>query len=320
MTTFFDIKEASFENLENCASIAILGKRRTGKTTWAKYILQFLKHKIQRFVAICGNKENASEWKRIIHPLYVIPKNIEYLKRLRDYQDNKVSTFTDENQDIPSKYYICIIIDDCGCDRSFMHHSIMKDILSNGRHYGITIILLCQYLNQMHAENRDQLDYIGLLHTSNQRNIHKLHEEYVNIVDRRTFKYVLNACTSEKGMCWIDNTRTPSELSDVLYFKTLNHDIEIDKIGGEDIRQYGNNHYLNDTSLHTKKTSYIECDEIHKGSVLNVDTDTDISDNDCENKSLLQSIPPHLVPHEKYYTDKKGTITIRTHPYKQKVE
>ena len=90
MSATVNIKEASLNDMEPCASIALLGKRRTGKTTWAKYLLQFLNKQIGRFVALCGNKDNASEWRRIIHPLFVMPKNIAYLKRLRDYQDEKV--------------------------------------------------------------------------------------------------------------------------------------------------------------------------------------------------------------------------------------
>ena len=70
-------------------------------------------------------------------------KDENHLKRIRDYQDMTLSNI--EKVDIiPRKYRICIILDDCGSDRTFMHSNIMKDILSNGRHYGMTIMILCQ--------------------------------------------------------------------------------------------------------------------------------------------------------------------------------
>ena len=74
-----ELSEANFENIEACATIGILGKRRTGKTTWAKFILQSLSKHINRFVAICGNKDNSHEWKEVIHELYITSKSINYL-------------------------------------------------------------------------------------------------------------------------------------------------------------------------------------------------------------------------------------------------
>ena len=123
-----DILEAEFSSIKPNASIVLLGKRRTGKTTWAKVILQTLDKSIHRFVAFCGNKDNECEWKRILPPLFVMRKNIESLTKLRDYQDRKVSEFTSNDLEVPVKYRVCVILDDCGSDRKFMHSNIIKDI------------------------------------------------------------------------------------------------------------------------------------------------------------------------------------------------
>jgi len=342
MNATVNIQEACLDSLEPCASIALLGKRRTGKTTWAKYILHCLNDQIDRFVALCGNKDNASEWKRMIQPLYVMNKDLLYLKRLRDYQDARVAEYSDNQLPIPRKYRICIILDDCGSDRAFMHSPIMKDILSNGRHYGMTVLILCQYLNQMHSENRDQIDYLGMLYTSNQKNIRKVHEEYVNICDLRAFNYVLNACTTEKGICWIDNTKSPSKIEECCYFKRSPWPMEFGKVGKECVRKYGNGHYLdkhnlsstavesvdilsNNDASHTKpdpgctkvKMKYVD-------GLYKIDNDSCTSDDDSEveiltTKNLLEDCPGHLLEKNCIFTDKKGSFVVKKET-KEKIE
>lgn len=298
--SIINIKEADFNDIEPCASIALLGKRRTGKTTWAKYLLQYINKSIDRFVVICGNKDNGSEWKQIIHPLYVMNKDENHLKRIRDYQDVTLSKI-DKTNVIPRKYRICIILDDCGSDRSFMHSNIMKDILSNGRHYGMTIIMLCQYLNQMHCENRDQIDYLLVLHTSNNRNVRKIHDEYGSTTDLRSFKYILNACTVNRGCCWIDNTKNAINVSDSTYYKRIKWPCTFSEVGSSHVRTYGDQHHLIERKLvKLNKTELIEHSNYYADSDEIVSEDSDTLDIATE----------FIINNNETYEDKQGKITI----------
>lgn len=280
-----DIREAEWDGIEENASIAIIGKRRTGKTTWAKFLLQYISTDIDRFCVMCGNKDNINEWSEVVHPLYLMYKNLNQLQNIIEYQDARISKYGKE--DIPKKYKLCIVFDDCGCDRKFMHSDVMKDLLSNGRHYGITVIILCQYLNQMHCENRDQLDYVMMLYTSNIKNIKKIHDEYVNICDIRTFKYILNACTLNKGACWIDNTKNTINVNETVFYKKMTIPINFNCVGSQTFKEYGNLHILNNTD----------------------DIDDNISDNDVAD--ILDIASEVMRDNNTTYTDNKGMITIQ---------
>jgi hypothetical protein len=306
MTTI-DLKEANFARIENCASIALLGKRRTGKTTWAKWIVQYISEQCDRFVVMCGNRDNMSEWREIISPLNVLTKNGAFLTKLRDYQDRKCSSFTVQGKEIPQKYKITLIFDDCGADRTFMHSDIMKDILSNGRHYGMFIIILAQYLNQMHAENRDQLDYIGVLYTSNQRNIKKLWEEYISVVEMRTFKYILKALTSKKGLCWIDNTQNPACVSDCIFFKHMTWPCDVKPVGSLGVRSYSQQHFMG--SNKPKKPAAKVNMMIGKATI---DVDTD-GEEDDEEPTLFDTFAhlPEILPNRSMFHDRRGSVIIR---------
>lgn len=254
MANTMEFSRANFKNLEDCAAIAILGKRRTGKTSWGKYIVGHMSGLCDRYVVICGNKDNVLEWKEIIPELYINMKSIEILKKIRDWQDHQCSLIKSQGKPIPKSMKIMLIIDDCGCDRPFMHSSIMKDILSNGRHYGMYIMILAQYLNQMHCVNRDQLDYIGILHTANKRNITKIYDEYVNVSDLCTFQKVLGNLTNQRGLCWIDNTKTPQTLSDCVYYRRSKYPFAYRRVGSHRYWQFSEERQLTITKKNLLET------------------------------------------------------------------
>lgn len=312
MTTV-NVCEANFSVIETCAAIALLGKRRSGKTSWAQLIIEKIGAKCNRFVVLCGTKDNMGEWKRIISPLYIMMKNIEYLMELKKYQEDRCAKFSARNLPIPKKYLVTIILDDCGFDRAFMHSKVMKDLLSNGRHYGMYIIILCQYLNQMHAENRDQLDYIGVLYTSNARNIKKVHEEYVNVCELRTFKYLLKALTSKKGLCWIDNTQNPTNISECVFYSSMPWPRHVTPVGNSDVRKFGDRHYI--AISERKDSSKRSSKELkHSGECsINVDTDGEEVD-DYEDLS-------NIISDRVVFNDHRGSFIVKKSPLpKEKTE
>ncbi len=306
------LQESNLNNIVDCASIAILGKRRTGKTTWAMFIIQHFKTKIDRYTVMCGNKDNLVEWKKVVHSLFIMLKDSEQLIEIRDYQDRKCCEFNNNQRTIPRKYKLCIVLDDCGSDRAFMHSNIMKDIVSNGRHYGTTIIILSQYLNQLHPENRDQIDYLCMLHTSNGKNLKKVFEEYINLYDLRTFRYVLNACTVNFGMCFIDNTKPVTRLEEFVFFKRIPDNTKLDNLGSYHVRKYGRNHFAPSIrSMNIQiKPAYEPVINLRYAS--STDSDSEYSDaEELANRELLDTMAASERYNTNVFTDNKGIITIQ---------
>jgi hypothetical protein len=248
------LKRVFFNSIKQFASIVLLGKRRTGKTTWARYIVQFLSQSVynehqnngtqgpenegipvgvHRFIAVCGNKDCEGEWERSIPGCFVVEKNKEYLEGIVRYQNKKADAYKHVEGGIPAEQQIVLIFDDCGYDSSFMHSSVIKDILSNGRHYGMYCVFLMQYITQLHPANRSQMDYIGLLSTSNQNNLKKVWTEYAGQCDFKVFLKIISAATANFGMCWIDNTLHTSyetggaNVSNIFY-KKISSDVDLD--------------------------------------------------------------------------------------------
>ena len=198
---YTSIPEFNFQELKKNATLVILGKRRSGKTHAARYI--YSKHliKTKRTLVIAGNKDCAREWLSAVPGQCCVIKDIARLDGIRNYQDNKA-----KEGPIKDKYSITIIIDDCGADRTFMFHPLLIDIMSNGRHYGMQIVILLQYITQLHPQNRSQLDYVGILYTNNETALKKVSNEFSNSMGFSEFKECLKISTESGGMLWIDNT------------------------------------------------------------------------------------------------------------------
>ena len=313
MSDRYEIYRAEFTQIAPCAAICILGKRRTGKTFWTQYLTQSLNISIDRFMVQCGNKDNAAEWKHIVHPAYVMLKNLARLQVVMDYQDRKVSYYTENKLPIPRKYRLCIIIDDCGSDKSYMHSAIMRDLLANGRHYGITVVILCQYLNQMHSENRDNLDYLGMLYTANQRNIKKVYDEYANITDFRIFKCLLKASTKDKGMLWIDNTKNSGDIADSLFFEKIPINFEFQSIGSTRVRTYGTSHFFDPS------TNKLQNSKRLRGSESDISDEDDTMDDYFEDPCILKNAS-QLMSNKFTFTDKRGSVVVCKRMEKEKIE
>lgn len=301
------IKEASFENMVPYANIGILGKRRTGKTTWAQYICQYIP--CDRFLIVCGNEDCKSEWKReytlkddpdvrepFVPPMYIIGKDVQKIEEIVKYQYRKCSKYTQKHTQIPQKDRLCIVFDDCGSDKKFMHDHIVKDLNSNGRHAGIYMVWLLQYLMQKHPQNREQLDYVGVLFTANQKNIKKLYDEYVGICELRDFEYILKYFCSNHGMTWIDNTGKSAHLQDMIYSKRLllNHE-SIHPLGSPKYRSFAKIHYA----------PYIPkaANDFSQSTEIIHDEDVEEDENQIFNDSIRRRA-------RHTFEDKKGRITI----------
>lgn len=213
-----ELNKARFDNLEDCSTILVLGKRRTGKTIIMKYIVRGMKP--QRIIVLVGSKDNKSEWMAngFVHPLFIHVDNLlDALIKVCKYQDNRVWKYVSKGLSIPDKYKLTCVVDDKGYDHSFMFSPMISEILCNGRHLGLSFIVAVQYFNMLHPSNRDQFDYVSMLFTNNEKNIEKAYKEYVGIITLQSFKNVLNQATIRKGLLWIDNTKSTRDITEVLY-------------------------------------------------------------------------------------------------------
>ena len=87
-TQRFDMHPADLTSLVKNPFIGVLGRKRLGKTTVARWITQCVceAQGVNRFLAMCGNEDNMREWSTVIHPLFVQIADINKLEEIKKKQ------------------------------------------------------------------------------------------------------------------------------------------------------------------------------------------------------------------------------------------
>lgn len=258
------IKEHSLDRLAPCATFGVFGKRRTGKSTLAaKVVAKLAESGVGRVVVYCGNRENQLEWARVVHPLFIHGKDLKHLDSVIEWQDTRIGkdreafedaehrkaledpSYHPREYEIPNHLRLIVILDDVGNSHEFMHSKTIRDLTSNGRHFGIDLIMLLQYITQMYTDSRSQLDYVGMLQTANTSSVDRVYKEYVGTpcCDLKVFHYLLSACTGKKGRAmWIDNTAPMS--IERIFFVTIPWPVPRILLGHKKFIDFGRSHYL----------------------------------------------------------------------------
>jgi len=210
-------------NIEESSSIAIIGRRRGGKTSLCRYLIsQVFAKKYGRFLVMAGTKDCKVSYGDLIPDMFVQEFSMLKLKAVRDYQDELVARY---NNQLPKVGRVCIILDDIGADKQIMNSEIIRDLYANSRHYGIMLVSLHQYIYQIAPANRANLDYVFLKTFGSRKMTRLFYDEFINIGNELQFSYIFQSSTSNLQLsCVIDNTKIPQKMSDcVFYFRQDNN-------------------------------------------------------------------------------------------------
>lgn len=137
------------------------------------------------------------------------------------HMKNILACDNDEDQPeiiIPSHLRAAVIFDNVSFV-PFLKSSIVRDLCTNGRCYGIEIINTTMYVKDIIPEIRQNVDYFGILATDNLRKIREIWEEFLsNIISFDEFTDLVVKYTVPTGsMICIDIVSTSKELADKIF-------------------------------------------------------------------------------------------------------
>jgi hypothetical protein len=248
LTELVDVKAYDWETLPDCGFFEVLGKRGTGKTTWTQYILQSSPtRETGNFIVMAGSETAKSTWSKIVHPIFVVDPDINYLENLRDTQNDLVRKYTKSGGPFPSERKITLILDDVSSNKKLMRSQIMSYLASNSRHLQMSIFVLAQYHCQIVTEVRNQFDQVFMLSTSDTKSIVRLHAEYCSGVDFRIFKHVLSHVTQDHGMLVIDNQATSAQIDSICFYANMDtYPPLLEKLGASAVWEFGEDYYCDE--------------------------------------------------------------------------
>jgi len=211
--------------------ILLVGKRETGKSVTAQVICNYFKW-IPRGVVNCTTDLTNPIWSERVPRCYVFPRfEPDSIKKLMNDQirlRNKIKREIWAREGKKRKLkkgelpYAFIIFDDCGFDKRFRSDETLKELLLNGRHLNILVVIILQYVMDVHPALRGNADFIFLFAEKSGMTREKLYKNFGSVLpNQRTFNQVLAVATRNFGALVIDNKSNSSmKISDsIAYFK-----------------------------------------------------------------------------------------------------
>ena len=294
-----EVHEFNIKDIPYNGFIQILGKRGTGKTSWAKHICANLEDNGEGiFIVMAGSEKVKESWAEMVPKLFIVDPNEAYLEKIKNIQNKNIKIYNMKKQPFPRDLHITLIMDDCASNKSLIRSKIMSWLGSNGRHIELRVIFLTQYINQVIPELRCQFDVVLLLATSNKRNVAKFHEEFVGCGELRIFHTILNAMTEDNGALIVDNRANASTMTSCCYYgKIVPYPIPAKLLGNPDTWEFNDKHYY----------------AVDNNIIDNIDNDVeDEEDIIGEISSKMES----LGKEKRLYSDKFGSILVRRIPKK----
>ena len=207
--------------------ILIVGKRGCGKTTLLRDLMYRLRNDIDFAMAMCPTLESATMLKASIPESCVfdrfLPSKVEQLLALAQ----QLATAHKER-------HFLFVADDVLYDKAVLKQAAMRHLFFNGRHMRVTFIVLAQYMMDLPADLRAQIDYLFVMReniVSNRLRLYKYLFGCVPTFDE--FCALMDRCTQNYECLCLDNTCHDSQVHNCVFWYKAAADLPTFTLGRE---------------------------------------------------------------------------------------
>lgn len=205
--------------------IFIVGKRGCGKTTLLKDLLSRMTGQVDYALAMCPTMESAEMLRECM------PASSVYDKYLPSKVDQIVKV-AQHFMALGKKRKILLCLDDCLYDRNVLRSQAIREIFFNGRHMGITFVVLAQYCMDISPDLRTQIDYLFVMKENIVSNRQKLWKYLFGCVQNfDDFSAIMDRCTQNFECLCLDNTLNSGAVQECVFWYKASLDVEAFRLG-----------------------------------------------------------------------------------------
>ena len=198
------------------AVVLLIGKRGSGKSTLMKDIMFHMQDKLDFGLAMSPTEETTESLGTFIPPCCIYNTfSGAALDVMLELQRKQVKKGSFRN--------VYLLLDDCMYDKKVMGGVNVRELFMNGRHRKIFFMNSVQYMMDMPAALRSQVDYVFALKENIISSREKLWKFFFGMFqDFRDFNKVMNSCTQGYECIVLDNTARSGEITDSIFWYTAN--------------------------------------------------------------------------------------------------
>ena len=181
-------------------TISVVAKRNSGKSVLIRYLVNNQKHLFSKIFVICPTES--------INPFYNEITNEDCI--FEEWQEHWANELIDSLSKINSnkleneRKNVLLLLDDCMSDINFNQSPALKKIYTRGRHFNLSVIATCQYLNTLPKICRSNCDIL-ISGQMNLCSIEMLASEYCSNLKKKEFIDLYNKSTRDYGFLVVNN-------------------------------------------------------------------------------------------------------------------
>jgi hypothetical protein len=180
-----DLQEWDHMSLPENFFLVLEGKRRTGKTTFAKWLLQFYKHRFQ-LVWVMTRTRASGFWQKIVGSDYTFTDyNPAAIARIVQRNDKIIEKYGPDSPITKLKASTLIILDDV-ISAKIHDDPTFTMMAAEGRHHKLSIILMTQDPKAIGPKVRDNTDVAIVFNQKTFRNKESIWHDFANDADKDT--------------------------------------------------------------------------------------------------------------------------------------
>lgn len=192
------------KHIDPASTILIVGSRRSGKTYYAKYLVKKIKKKYS-LIVLFSHTKNSRQWDSVV--------KIDY--QFDEYNPNVISEIYERNKKLKEEHpdfnrNALIIFDDIVDDQSLRNDRMINSLFIRGRHSGIGVVFLTQYLNSISPIMRSNTDIVIVPIQTSLKAFEILHESY-GLLPLQEFKNLINEYTEDYMVFVIRNDKMSND-------------------------------------------------------------------------------------------------------------
>ena len=244
--------------IKDGATCILLAKRRSGKSVAIKELIYHFDTKCHiKAGVICSHSENVDPYYSKFFPdsfIYddcakMLRKVIERQEKL--LEENKKLEKEGKPQKDPR---ILVVLDDVIDDPTLAKNDDFNNIMFNGRHFKITLIIAVQYIMALPPRARNNFDYIFLFANDIHKEVQKMYDYFAGMFPSvNIFKIILNEFTKNYNILVIDRSDSAqASLNDKYGIFKADINLKYDGFGGKNIINYHKKHYDPEWNEHQK--------------------------------------------------------------------
>lgn len=227
-TEELSLKKFNMKRLRDNRCCMVIGKTGSGKSILIK-TLAYYKRYMKSAIVVSGTETSNKFFSSFIPDAWIYNEvTTELLDHILKKQKEKVENEVENPE-------VLLILDDCIFDNKFMKTTQMRELLMQGRHWKIFLVVSSQYVMDIPVAIRANVGYVFIFRENIIKNRRRLHENFVGVVEKfKDFNTIMDECTKDYHCLVSDNTSLSNDIEDCIFWYKANPELEF-KIGSKQV-------------------------------------------------------------------------------------